>query len=208
MAGPAQRRPSGPHASDQFSVPEVVLKTGNLVNATGPARCDRTVSLTGRMPPCITAATRTSGRLTPERRHRHGPDRDPGGPEKGELCGSKTSACGLSPRTSHLSRGPGRASLRLTWHHPRSRSWRLSSRPWADEFVAEFPDLGEIFDSWFETASFSVCERRGAAYFLDLWDADHFDGLSDIANNLDDCWCGCRATGSRPGAPRRRRPGP
>lgn len=63
----------------------------------------------------------------------------------------------------------------------------LMATPGAEELIAKFPDLGEIFDFWFEVAYFSVCEKRGNAYWLDVWDDDHFDGLSDIGNDLEDC---------------------
>jgi hypothetical protein len=37
------------------------------------------------------------------------------------------------------------------------------------------------------TASFTVCAKTGTATYLDIWDADHFDGVSDMKRNLSEC---------------------
>ena len=37
------------------------------------------------------------------------------------------------------------------------------------------------------TAYFSVCSKSGTAHFLDIWDADHFDGFTDMQECVDDC---------------------
>ena len=58
--------------------------------------------------------------------------------------------------------------------------------PGADEIIKEIPGLGDFVD-WFPTAYFSVCRKTGTAYYLDLWNADHFDGFTDMAKCLADC---------------------
>ncbi len=41
---------------------------------------------------------------------------------------------------------------------------------------------------WARTAYFSVCAKSGTAHYLDIWDADHFDGFTDMQGvRLDDC---------------------
>lgn len=40
---------------------------------------------------------------------------------------------------------------------------------------------------WFTVASFSVCQKTGTATYLDIWDADHFDGFTDMQRCLTDC---------------------
>ena len=55
----------------------------------------------------------------------------------------------------------------------------LKLTPGADEIIKEIPGLGD-FVNWFPTAYFSVCRKTGTAYYLDLWNADHFDGFTDM----------------------------
>jgi hypothetical protein len=38
-----------------------------------------------------------------------------------------------------------------------------------------------------EIAHFSVCSKTGAARWLDIWDADHFDGFTDMQHCVSDC---------------------
>src|SRR6188508_1292958 len=47
--------------------------------------------------------------------------------------------------------------------------------PGAEEIIKEIPGLGD-FVAWVRTA-----------YFLDMWDVDHFDGFTDMARCLADC---------------------
>lgn len=56
----------------------------------------------------------------------------------------------------------------------------------AEELIAELPELGKI-EAWSEVAYFSVCEKRGYARYLDIWDADHFDGFTDMHRCITDC---------------------
>jgi hypothetical protein len=56
----------------------------------------------------------------------------------------------------------------------------------AEEFIKKIPNL-ETPDVWQDTAYFSVCSKTGTAYFLDIWDADHFDGFTDMQHSLNDC---------------------
>lgn len=62
----------------------------------------------------------------------------------------------------------------------------LKLTPGADEIIKEIPGLGD-FVNWFPTAYFSVCRKTGTAYYLDLWNADHFDGFTDMAKCLAEC---------------------
>lgn len=56
----------------------------------------------------------------------------------------------------------------------------------AEEILEKIPQLG-VLDAWGKIAYFSVCAKSGAATYLDIWDADHFDGFTDMQRSLDDC---------------------
>ena len=56
----------------------------------------------------------------------------------------------------------------------------------AEEFIKRIPNL-ETVDLWQDTAYFSVCSKTGTARYLDIWDADHFDGFTDMQRCLNDC---------------------
>ncbi len=62
----------------------------------------------------------------------------------------------------------------------------LKALPGAEEVIANMPGLENLVD-WFTLASFRVCRKSGTARYLDIWDADHFDGFTDMRRNLDDC---------------------
>ncbi len=51
------------------------------------------------------------------------------------------------------------------------------------EAFPQFKDLA----AWLPVANFNVCSKFGTARYLDLWDVDHFDGLTDMKKNLDEC---------------------
>ena len=38
-----------------------------------------------------------------------------------------------------------------------------------------------------QIAYFSVCSKSGAAWWLDIWDCDHFDGFTDMQRSVSDC---------------------
>jgi hypothetical protein len=40
---------------------------------------------------------------------------------------------------------------------------------------------------WSQVASFSVCQKTGTAAWLDIWDADHFDGFTNMQRCVSDC---------------------
>src|SRR6266508_2532727 len=69
---------------------------------------------------------------------------------------------------------------------PRAVLRSLKATPGADEILDRIPDLGELA-LWKEVAYFSVCRKSGSARFLDIWDADHFDGFTDMQRCLNDC---------------------
>lgn len=56
----------------------------------------------------------------------------------------------------------------------------------ADQILAKMPRL-ETLSAWFPVAIFCVCVKLGTARYLDIWDADHFDGFTDMRANLNDC---------------------
>jgi hypothetical protein len=62
----------------------------------------------------------------------------------------------------------------------------LKSTNGAKELIQQIPNLAKLA-YWFPTANFSVCQKTGTAVFLDIWDADHFDGFTDMQHNLADC---------------------
>lgn len=56
----------------------------------------------------------------------------------------------------------------------------------AKDLIKQIPALKD-FAVWLPTATFSVCLKTGTALFLDIWDADHFDGFTDMQRCLTDC---------------------
>ena len=61
--------------------------------------------------------------------------------------------------------------------------------PGADEILARIPKAAKVegWDKGTQVAYFSVCGQSGAANWLDLWDCDHFDGLTDMQKSIADC---------------------
>jgi hypothetical protein len=58
-----------------------------------------------------------------------------------------------------------------------------------DEILAKIPKAATV-DGWdrgTQVAYFSVCSKTGSAYWLDLWDCDHFDGFTDMRKEVSDC---------------------
>lgn len=62
----------------------------------------------------------------------------------------------------------------------------LTATAGSKELIKQIPRLAD-FSVWFPTATFSVCMKTGTALFLDIWDADHFDGFTDMQRCLTDC---------------------
>ena len=62
----------------------------------------------------------------------------------------------------------------------------LKDTPGADEILKRAPAFGELA-LWNEIAYFSVCRKSGSARWLDIWDADHFDGFTDMQRCVSDC---------------------
>lgn len=56
----------------------------------------------------------------------------------------------------------------------------------SEEVFKAFPQFLDV-SSWLPVANFMACSKFGSARYLDLWDVDHFDGFTDLQNNLDDC---------------------
>jgi hypothetical protein len=62
----------------------------------------------------------------------------------------------------------------------------LKATPGAEEIIKKIPNL-EALELWGNTAYFSVCSKSGTAQYLDIWDADHFDGFTDMQRSVNDC---------------------
>lgn len=90
----------------------------------------------------------------------------------------------VKPPVQKERRAPARAP-RLNLD-PRSIARALKATPGAKEVIALAPDLVR-WELWFPVATFTVCHKTGAARWLDIWDADHFDGFTDMASCLADC---------------------
>src|SRR5256885_586458 len=56
----------------------------------------------------------------------------------------------------------------------------------AEDILERVSDFGELA-LWQEIAYFSVCGKSGSARWLDIWDADHFDGFTDMQRCVNDC---------------------
>jgi hypothetical protein len=58
-----------------------------------------------------------------------------------------------------------------------------------EDILARIPKAATVagWDKGTQVAYFSVCGKSGSAQYLDLWDADHFDGVTDIKKSLIDC---------------------
>jgi len=62
----------------------------------------------------------------------------------------------------------------------------LKATTGADAVLERLPNLGNL-EFWFPTAYFSVCSKSGTARYLDIWDADHFDGFTDMQRCVSEC---------------------
>jgi hypothetical protein len=56
-----------------------------------------------------------------------------------------------------------------------------------EAIVAQIPKAASIAGWFSEIAHFSVCKKTGSALWLDLWDCDHFDGVTDMQRCVSDC---------------------
>jgi hypothetical protein len=62
----------------------------------------------------------------------------------------------------------------------------LAATDGSQQIISQIPNLADPL-IWLPVATFSVCMKTGTATFLDIWDCDHFDGFTDIKNNLNQC---------------------
>lgn len=89
------------------------------------------------------------------------------------------------PRDARQARAPRAMKLELD---PRRVARALKATPGFADVVAEVPNLGKVTTWWpFPVATFSVCQKTGTATWLDIWDADHFDGFTDMQECVSDC---------------------
>lgn len=56
----------------------------------------------------------------------------------------------------------------------------------ATPIVKRVPNLG-VASAWVPVASFAVCGKTGTAAYLDIWDSDHFDFVTDMQRCLNRC---------------------
>ena len=59
--------------------------------------------------------------------------------------------------------------------------------PGYQDIIAQIPKAATIPGWGAQVAYFSVCHKSGSAYWLDLWDCDHFDGLTDMRRSIKHC---------------------
>lgn len=69
---------------------------------------------------------------------------------------------------------------------PRVIARALKATPGYKEVAVLAPDIGK-WPLWFPIATFSACMKTGTANWLDIWDADHFDGFTDMQRCVSDC---------------------
>ena len=102
----------------------------------------------------------------------------PEAPEKMEARPRRIAAVRARPTTSEIVRAFKRA-------------------PGYDEIIARIPKADTVkgWDAGTQIAYFSVCSKTGSARYLDIWDADHFDGFTDVAASVRDCRCWFSHTG-------------
>jgi hypothetical protein len=57
------------------------------------------------------------------------------------------------------------------------------------DIIAQIPKAATLrgWDEGTQVAYFSVCSKSGAAWWLDIWDCDHFDGFTDMQRSVSDC---------------------
>jgi len=71
---------------------------------------------------------------------------------------------------------------------PRRIARALKATAGFEEIKAKVPDLARWQLWWpFPVATFTVCQKTGTAAWLDIWDADHFDGFTDMQACVSDC---------------------
>lgn len=71
---------------------------------------------------------------------------------------------------------------------PRLIARRLKATPGFAEVKASVPNLADWRLWWpLPVATFTVCQKTGTAAWLDLWNADHFDGFTDMQACVRDC---------------------
>jgi hypothetical protein len=80
---------------------------------------------------------------------------------------------------------PPRDALRPTLD-PRLIAKALKATAGSSEIMARVPRLAEA-SAWVHVATFCVCLKLGTARYLDIWDADHFDYVTDMARCLAQC---------------------
>ena len=61
--------------------------------------------------------------------------------------------------------------------------------PGHEEIVNRIPRAATAsgWDKGTQVAYFSVCNKSGSAFWLDMWDVDHFDGFTNLQRSINDC---------------------
>ncbi len=70
----------------------------------------------------------------------------------------------------------------------------LTATAGSKELIKQHPSVAD-FGAWSLTACFCVCIKTGTALFVDIWDADHFDGFTHMQQNLAECRAWFSASG-------------
>jgi hypothetical protein len=90
-----------------------------------------------------------------------------------------------APTQKERPRAPRAPKLELD---PRRVARALKATAGFDAVQAKVPDLAKWQLWWpFPVATFTVCQKTGTAAWLDIWDADHFDGFTDMQRSVSDC---------------------
>jgi hypothetical protein len=91
-----------------------------------------------------------------------------------------------SARAYPAERKRGRAPRAKAETSPRAVLSALKATPGAEEVLERVPSFGDLA-LWKQVAYFSVCLKSGSAKWLDVWDADLFDGFTNMRRCVDDC---------------------
>jgi hypothetical protein len=100
-----------------------------------------------------------------------------------QLSLQKVSSVDRAPTQSERPSAPRAARLIV---EPRVIAKALRSTAGFASVEAVIPGIAK-WQLWQSVASFSVCQKTGTATWLDIWDADHFDGFTNMQRCVSDC---------------------
>ena len=70
---------------------------------------------------------------------------------------------------------------------PREVLKTYAKTPAGASVVGEFPEILDPTPGLAPLAGFAACGKSGTAQYLDVWDCDHFDYVTDMGRNLSEC---------------------